>query len=586
MTLLDLRPGRLDLLVRPGNGHTVVVTWPATLDGRTFVATAGENDLPVSTDDAVMTIAVPDEATSDAAAKTWVLTEDGEVLITGHIVRSSAGAPSPTQAATVLLSTGATVDVVAAGAPGADGVGEGGGGVTDHGALTGLADDDHPQYAKKASNLSDLASAAAARTNLGLGTAATQPSGAFDPAGAATTAQAAAIAAAVAADTAKVAKAGDTMTGALALPGDAANALHATPLQQVSALIAAAIVGLIASAPGVLDTLDEIAAALGDDPNFATTVTTLLAAKAALAGATFTGAVAVPDDAYDATAWNGSTNVPTKNAVRDVLVTLATTAAAQAMADAKVEDLLVDGVTTKAPSQNVVSDALALKQALAANLTAFAGLTGAADKGIRFTGAGALAVHDLSAFARTLLDDADQAAMQATLGITSSAPAGVRSIPHTVDPMLQDGAYNICANSVANRATYIRSRGAATISKVGMRVTATGGTISVAICSGTAGRTTPGNRVATSGSVSGPATGYAEVSLGASVAVTENDWFAVSSSGTVQVFTAGSAMTGETASIGLGAGFGYYQDTAHPVPSTPAVTGEIRGAILILVGVT
>jgi hypothetical protein len=51
--------------------------------------------------------------------------------------------------------------------------GGGGGGVTDHGGLTGLGDDDHPQYAKVASNLADLTSPAIARASLGLGGAAT-----------------------------------------------------------------------------------------------------------------------------------------------------------------------------------------------------------------------------------------------------------------------------------------------------------------------------------------------------------------------------------------------------------------------------
>lgn len=49
----------------------------------------------------------------------------------------------------------------------------------------------------------------------------------------------------------------------------------ATPAQ-----VAAAVAALVDSAPAALDTLNELAAALGDDPNFATTVTNALAGKA------------------------------------------------------------------------------------------------------------------------------------------------------------------------------------------------------------------------------------------------------------------------------------------------------------------
>ena len=48
------------------------------------------------------------------------------------------------------------------------------------------------------------------------------------------------------------------------------------------AYVTSRINAVIAAAPGALDTLDELAAALGDDANFASTVTTALAGKAAV----------------------------------------------------------------------------------------------------------------------------------------------------------------------------------------------------------------------------------------------------------------------------------------------------------------
>jgi hypothetical protein len=68
---------------------------------------------------------------------------------------------------------------------------------------------------------------------------------------------------------------GGTLTGALRLPGDPSAALDAAPKQYVDNAIAA----LVNSAPGALDTLKELADALGDDANFAATMTTALAGK-------------------------------------------------------------------------------------------------------------------------------------------------------------------------------------------------------------------------------------------------------------------------------------------------------------------
>ena len=53
--------------------------------------------------------------------------------------------------------------------------------------------------------------------------------------------------------------------------------------------ISTALASLVDSAPTTLDTLNELAAALGDDPNFATTVTNSIANKLPLSGGTLTG---------------------------------------------------------------------------------------------------------------------------------------------------------------------------------------------------------------------------------------------------------------------------------------------------------
>ncbi|CRI58060.1 Phage-related tail fiber protein-like protein [Pseudomonas sp. CCOS 191] len=61
-----------------------------------------------------------------------------------------------------------------------------------------------------------------------------------------------------------------------------------------TAFVLSEVLGLVDSAPGALDTLKELAAALGNDPNFSTTVLSELAKKAPLDSPAFSGKPVVP----------------------------------------------------------------------------------------------------------------------------------------------------------------------------------------------------------------------------------------------------------------------------------------------------
>jgi hypothetical protein len=64
----------------------------------------------------------------------------------------------------------------------------------------------------------------------------------------------------------------------------------------VTARIASAVANLVDSAPEALDTLNELAAALGDDPNFATTVATDIGTKVSKSGDSMTGDLTLAAD--------------------------------------------------------------------------------------------------------------------------------------------------------------------------------------------------------------------------------------------------------------------------------------------------
>jgi hypothetical protein len=167
-------------------------------------------------------------------------------------------------------------------------------------------------YADTASSTAQTAAIAAADTALGVHTAdTTNVHGIADTSLLATTANVATAkseaitAAGTAADT-KVSTAVAALTKSsvgLANVDNTADSAKPVSTAQASAIATAKseaiadatsqVNALLTGAPAALNTLDELAAALGDDANFASTVTTNLALKAPLASPTFTGTVTV-----------------------------------------------------------------------------------------------------------------------------------------------------------------------------------------------------------------------------------------------------------------------------------------------------
>ena len=80
-----------------------------------------------------------------------------------------------------------------------------------------------------------------------------------------------------------------TLTGVPLAPTAAAN----TNTTQIAttAYVQTELTDLLNGAPGALDTLNELASALGNDANYSTTITTALAGKLPLAGGTMSGAI-------------------------------------------------------------------------------------------------------------------------------------------------------------------------------------------------------------------------------------------------------------------------------------------------------
>lgn len=220
-----------------------------------------------------------------------------------------------------------------------------------------------------------------------------------------------------------------TFTGTPAVP----TAAPGTNTTQVAstAYVRSEVAALVNSAPTALDTLAELATALGGDANFSATVTTALGTK--LTQAQVDARVAALTDAVPT---NGSTNSVSSDGVFDALALKANTASLAPVATAGTYASLT-GLPTlgTAAAQPSTAFATAAEGALAGT---------ALQPGAQLTQA---AVTGATAPGVALLGAANVAAQRTALGLGAAALVGVDATPTngSANAVSSDGAFDALA---------------------------------------------------------------------------------------------------------------------------------------------
>ncbi|EIU8029051.1 tail fiber protein [Escherichia coli] len=205
-----------------------------------------------------------------------------------------------------------------------------------------------------------------------------------------------------------------SLTGTPTAP-TAAQGTNSTQIAN-TAFVKEAITALINGAPGTLDTLKEIAAAINNDPNFSTTINNALALKAPLASPALTGVPTAP------TAAQGTNNT-------QIATTAYVRAAISALVGSSPEALdtlneLAAALGNDPNFATTMTNALAGKQPLDATLTALAGLATGANKLPYFTGKDTVAQTDLTSVGRDILAKTSTLAVIQYLGLRELGTSG------------------------------------------------------------------------------------------------------------------------------------------------------------------
>jgi hypothetical protein len=177
------------------------------------------------------------------------------------------------------------------------------------------------------------------------------------------------------------------------------------------------VAALVASAPAALDTLDELAAALGDDANYAATITTALGTKLNLSGGTMTGAIAMGNNKITGTYTPSSAADLTTKSYIDGLYGDTASAAVSATSAANSATASANSATASANSANA-SATSATASANSANASASSATASA-----NSASASATSATNAAGSATDASNSASAAATSATNAATSATNA-------------------------------------------------------------------------------------------------------------------------------------------------------------------
>jgi hypothetical protein len=278
-------------------------------------------------------------------------------------------------------------------------------------AAISAAASDATTKANAAQSAATTAAATDATTKANAAQAAAEATAAADATTKANAAQAAAISAAAADATTK------------------ANAAQAAAISAAATAagtaIATAVDGLVDGAPSLLNTLNELAAAINDDANYTTTITTALGTKAPLASPALTGTPTAPTAAADTNTTQIATTAFAKGEADAAQAAAEATAAADATskanaAQAAAISAAATDATSKANAAQAAAEATAAS-ALSAHSADTTNIHGIADTSLLATTANVATAVSTAASDATTKANAAQAAAEATAAAANTA---------------------------------------------------------------------------------------------------------------------------------------------------------------------